>query len=133
MNRTLRPKTARPATPRPMTMPPVKETFRAWARPVRAACVVRTLASVAMRMPMLPARAENTAPMTKAMTMNQWVVGTSMDTTPRRAPATTTKTARMRYSALRKARAPSWMCLAIVLIFSSPVLWERTQRDWTNM
>ena len=71
MNNVLNPNTAKPATPSPMTMPPVKETLRPSLRLVRAACVVRTLAWVAMRMPMLPASAENTAPMTKATTMNQ--------------------------------------------------------------
>ena len=46
-------------------MPPVKETFKPSLRLVRAAWVVRTLACVAMRMPMFPASAENTAPITK--------------------------------------------------------------------
>ena len=107
MNKALSPKTAKPATPNPMTMPPVKLTFKPSLKLERAACVVRTLACVAMRMPMLPANAENTAPMTKATMMNQWVVSTMLATKPSNAPAITTKMARMRYSARRKARAPS--------------------------
>ena len=101
-------------------MPPPKLTFRAWAREVRAAWVVRTFAWVAMRMPMLPARALKTAPMTKATTMNGSVVGTMEATRPSRAPAMTTKMARMRYSAFRKAMAPSWMWVAMVAIRASP-------------
>ena len=108
-------------------MPPVKETFNPSLRLVRAAWVVRTLAWVAMRMPMFPARAENTAPITKATTMNQCVVSTMEETRPRSAPAMTTNTAKMRYSALKKANAPSWMCWAISLIRASPVLCLRTQ------
>ena len=83
-------KDSKARTPRPITMPPVKDTFKPSLKLVRAAWVVRTLACAAMRMPMLPASAENTAPITKATTMNQWVVSTMEDTRPSRAPATTT-------------------------------------------
>ena len=114
-------------------MPPVKETFKPSLKLVRAACVVRTLAWVAMRMPMFPAKAEKTAPMTKATTMNQWVVSTMAETRPKRAPATTTKMAKMRYSALKNAKAPSWMCCAISLIRAEPVSCLRTQAAWMAM
>ena len=46
-----KPNTARPETPIPMTAPPVKETFNALLRLVRAACAVRTLALVAAFIP----------------------------------------------------------------------------------
>ena len=71
MKITLRPNTARPATPNPIIVPPVKLTFRLLERLVRAASVVLTLASVAIRIPMLPATAEKTAPITNATTINQ--------------------------------------------------------------
>ena len=50
----------------PMTVPPEKATCRAWAKPVRAALVVRMLAAVATHMPNKPERAEHSAPNTKA-------------------------------------------------------------------
>ena len=52
MNSEPKPSTARPATPRPITEPPVKDTLRACFKLVRAACVVRTLALVAIFIPM---------------------------------------------------------------------------------
>ena len=45
------PNTARPATPTPITEPPVKDTFNALLKLVRAACAVRTLALVAAFIP----------------------------------------------------------------------------------
>ena len=60
------PRTANPATPSPITVPPPKEIFRASGRLVRAACVVRTLVLVAILIPIFPATAEKTAPITKA-------------------------------------------------------------------
>ena len=52
-----------------MTSPPEKETFKARASEVRAACVVRTLALVAMRIPMKPANALKMQPITKESTI----------------------------------------------------------------
>ena len=52
MNIKLNPSTANPATPKPITIPPEKETFNAFANEVRAACVVRTFALVATRIPL---------------------------------------------------------------------------------
>ncbi len=103
----LNPNTAKPATPSPMTVPPVKDTFNALDKLVFAASAVLTLASVAMRIPMFPATAENTAPMTNATTINQCVFSTSVETTASAAPEMTTKMANSRYSAFRKASAPS--------------------------
>jgi hypothetical protein len=71
MNDTLNPITAKPATPNPITVPPVKETCKALAKDVRAACVVLTFAFVAIRIPIFPAIAENNEPKTKAGTINQ--------------------------------------------------------------
>ena len=69
MNIILKPITAKPATPKPMTVPPLNDTSKAFDKLVRAACVVRTFAFVAMRIPILPATAEKTAPRTKATTI----------------------------------------------------------------
>ena len=52
MNNDPKPITAKPATPKPITVPPLKDTFKAFDKLVRAACVVRTLALVAMFIPM---------------------------------------------------------------------------------
>ena len=70
------PSTASPATPKPMTDPPVNETFSAFARLVRAACVVRTLALVAMFIPTHPAKADKKAPNTKEMAITGEEVST---------------------------------------------------------
>ena len=66
-----KPITAKPATPRPITVPPVKDTFNAFAKLVRAACVVRTLALVAIRIPMKPAKADKKAPVMNEIAMIQ--------------------------------------------------------------
>ncbi len=107
MKSTDNPNTAKPATPNPITVPPVNDTFNALERLVRAACVVLTLAAVAIRIPIFPATAEKTAPITNATTINQCVVSTKVDITPSKAPATTTKMASTRYSAFKNANAPS--------------------------
>ena len=123
MKRELMPSTARPATPSPITAPPPKETFRALEREVFAAWVVRTFALVAIFMPRNPARAEKKQPTTKPATirMLEWAAtfGTC-ERMPRPAPATTTYTPRILYSALRKAMAPSEMWDAIPDILASP-------------
>ena len=51
MNNPPNPKIAKPATPIPITEPPVKETFKALAKDVRAASAVRTFAFVATIIP----------------------------------------------------------------------------------
>lgn len=71
INKVLSPKTAKPATPKPITVPPRKDTFNACARLVRAACVVRTLALVAIFIPINPAAAEKKQPVTKDTTINK--------------------------------------------------------------
>ncbi len=70
INKPPKPKTANPATPMPITAPPVKDTFKALAREVLAACAVRTFALVATFMPIYPASAERKAPSRKEMAIN---------------------------------------------------------------
>ena len=66
MNNKVSPKTASPATPNPITVPPPKEMFKAFGKLLLAACVVLTFVFVAIFIPMLPARAEKTAPIINA-------------------------------------------------------------------
>ena len=125
-----RPKTANPATPRPMTAPPVNETDKAFAKEVRAACVVRTFALVAIFIPIHPAKALNTAPMIKAMAITQSVCAATASNSadqPNKAAAITTKTPKTRHSARKKANAPREMCPASSTIFSSPASCLLTQ------
>jgi len=107
IKKTVKPKTAKPATPSPITVPPPKEILSAFGKLVRAACVVLTLVLVAIFIPIFPAKAENTAPKTKAMTINQCVVGTIKDTAVNKAATITTNTANSLYSAFKNAKAPS--------------------------
>ena len=103
------PKTAKPATPNPITVPPPKETFRAFGKLVRAACVVLTFVFVAIFIPIFPANAEKKAPKTKATTIKICVVGTINAIPAKTRLAPNTKKANNRYSAFRKAKAPSWI------------------------
>ncbi len=129
----LKPRTANPATPSPITVPPPKDTFNAFGKLVLAASVVLLLASVAMRIPMLPATAENTAPTTNAGTIIQLVDSTIVEIQKRAAEAITTNIARSLYSALRKASAPSLMLLEMLCIFSLPGFCFLTQAIFINM
>ena len=128
-----KPRTANPATPSPITVPPPKDTFKAFGRDVLAASVVRTFASVAIRIPMFPATAENTAPTTNAGTIIQLVVSTIVEIPKRAAEAITTKMANKRYSALKNAIAPSLMLFAIPCILSSPAFCFLTHAILTSM
>ncbi len=131
IKRPLRPSTARPATPSPITEPPVKETLRALARLVFAAWAVRTLALVAMFMPIQPAKAERKAPMTKAIAIIQSLCFTSVPLQARRPPAITANTESTRHSALRKARAPREIYPAISCIRASPASCRATHNALT--
>ena len=51
MNNEPSPNTANPATPNPITLPPANDTFKALLKLVLAASVVRTLALVAIFIP----------------------------------------------------------------------------------
>ena len=106
MKSTLRPSTARPLTPKPITVPPLKLTCRPLARLVRAACVVRTLALVAMFMPIQPAKALKKAPIRKATAITQSLWGTRVPLHARSTAAIAANTPSTFHSAFRKALAP---------------------------
>ena len=74
-----------------MTEPPVKDTLRACFRLVRAACVVRTLALVAIFMPMYPASAEKNAPIRNDTAIIGLEVGTNVPDQAKTIPAITAK------------------------------------------
>ena len=102
-----------------MTEPPAKAISRALDNPVRAAWAVRTLALVATCMPMKPAKPEQKAPTTK----DRPTIGDEVSAglvTANKVATQTTKMARILYSALRKAIAPSAMWPAILRILASP-------------
>src|SRR5699024_683077 len=123
-----RPSTPKPTTPKPITEPPAKAMLRPSLRLLREACVVRTLALVATRMPIKPAKPEQKAPTTKDTATNQcevlgWAVMPSMMATQ------TTNMAITLYSAFKKAKAPFWMLEIIVTILFDPVFCFLTQDD----
>ena len=102
-----RPNTAKPATPRPITVPPRNATFIACGKLVFAASAVLTFALVAIRIPILPAKAEKTAPITKETTINNPAgIKFNADKAPKAPPAIKTKTASILYSAFKNAIAP---------------------------
>ena len=105
-----------PTTHIPITAPLRKDTFSPSFKLFCTAAAVRELALTAMLIPMKPASAEATAPQTKTTDTHQ----PSMGTTPRIIATTVTNIARMRYSLLMKARAPSLMAADICLIRSEP-------------
>ncbi len=106
MKSELSPTTARPATPRPITVPPVKLTRSACERLVRAACVVRTFALVAMFMPIQPANALKNAPMRKATAITQSLCSTKVPLHASNTAAMAAKTPSTFHSAFKKALAP---------------------------
>ncbi len=126
MKRTLSPSTPIPTTPIPITDPPVKATSRARPRLVRAAWVVRTLALVATRIPMKPARAELNAPNTKEMPTRGEEVSL-LAVKANRTATHATNTDSTLYSAFRKAIAPSAIWPAILFILSVPASCLDTQ------
>ena len=99
INNKVSPSTARPATPRPITVPPPNETASALGKLVLAASAVRAFASVAIRIPMFPAKAEKKAPNTNAGTIIQLVVSTATEIPKRATEAMITKINNKRYSA----------------------------------
>ena len=104
-----KPNTAKPATPIPITEPPVKDTFKACFKLVLAASAVRTLALVAIRIPINPARALKKAPNTNAMAILQCELWLLAPITPNKMAAIITKYVSTLYSAFKKAIAPSAM------------------------
>ncbi|CCX42075.1 unknown [Clostridium sp. CAG:1024] len=100
-----------------MTEPPENAVCSASVMPpVRAALAVRTLAFVATRIPMLPARIENPAPTRKQTAVIQL-------RRPKPIPRNTAaaKTARILYCAFKNARAPSLIAAAICCILGVPL------------
>ena len=110
-----------------MTDPPAKATCSARARPVRAAWVVRVLARMATRMPRKPASPDARAPVTKDRAMRALDSTLPMFATASSAATITTNIASTRYSALRKAMAPSEMLAPMAFIFSVPPSWRLIQ------
>src|SRR5690348_2236090 len=107
MNKPPKPNTARPVTPSPITLPPVKETFRALDKLLRAAWVVLTLALVATFIPIKPARALKKPPQINDMAMLQWLLALLYPIIPSRIAAIITKYERIFHSDFKKAIAPS--------------------------
>ena len=133
MNRRVNPRTAKPATPNPITVPPPNDTCRAFGKLVLAASAVRAFASVAIRIPMFPAKAEKIAPITNAGTISGLVVSTAIEIPYNAADAITTKIKSKRYSAFRKANAPSLIAVEISTIRSLPAFCFLTQLALINM
>ena len=129
-----RPKTPRPTTPIPITVPPANAIFKPSPRLVLAPCVVRTLALVATRMPINPARAEQTAPRMKDIAVKgELFSGFASPPKSRSSAIESTKIERMRYSALRKAIAPIEIFSAICSIRSLPGCCRPTQADFQKV
>ena len=92
-----------------------------------AASAVLAFASVAIRIPMLPAKAEKIAPMIKAGTIIILVVSTNCEIPNSASEAIITKINNNRYSAVKKARAPSLILLEMAFILSFPASCFLTQ------
>ena len=121
MNRELKPSTPNPTTPMPITEPPAKAISNALPKLVRAAWVVRTLALVATRIPIKPARPEQNAPTIKEspisgeLSLRSW-----LPLMPSSTATTNTKIASTRYSAFKNAIAPSAIAFEMRIIRSVP-------------
>ena len=98
-----------------------------------AASAVLALESVAILIPIFPAKADRMAPKIKAGTIIQLVVSTTNDIPYNATEAITTKMAKSLYSAPKKASAPSLMALEMPCIFSSPAGCFLTHAILTNM
>ena len=127
-----KPSTPSPTTPKPITEPPAKATSKALPKLVRAAFVVRTFALVATRIPMKPAKPEQSAP-----TINDnAIIGEEsgvLPLIPSKTAAISTKIARILYSALRNAIAPSAILFAITAIASVPTSCLETHADFQTV
>ena len=127
MNKPPRPKTPRPTTLIPITDPPVNATFKAEAKLVRAALVVRLLALVATFIPKYPANPEATAPTINEIEINALESARPEFANPNKTATTKTKIDRIRYSAFKKAMAPSAIFAPIDFIRSVPSSWPMIQ------
>ena len=101
---------------------------------MRAAWAVRTLARVAVRIPTQPAAPLHSAPATNASAVqgDESARPSSAYPTSSSTVTTATKTARIVYSRLRKAVAPSAMLAAIARISSVPSSARPTRRAVQN-
>src|SRR4030042_4604363 len=109
-----------PTTIMPVTEPPLNATFSAAASPLYAACVVRTLDRTVTIIPIYPANAEPTAPITKPIAVH---LPRKNNSTVITAPTIATDV----YSRLRKAVAPSRTASEIACMHSLPLSCLRTQ------
>ena len=119
------PRTPNPTTPKPITAPPEKAISRAFPSECLAASVVLTFAFVATFIPIKPASAEQIAPRINEIETNQLVPSFSPFRANKR-EVKKTKTAKILYSAFRKAIAPSEIFFAILSIFSEPTSFDVT-------
>ena len=103
-----------------MTEPPVNAVCSAATSLHCAACAVRALDAVALRMPMNPASSDSAAPQTKLTDTRQPMDGSSRNSSASAATNSTT----MPYSLFKNAMAPSRMNPAIsaTFVFSMRVL-----------
>ena len=129
INNTLNPNTPKDTTPIPITAPPEKATSRALFKEVLAALVVLTLALVAIRIPIKPAKADKKAPTTKDKATRPLEFSSEFPLKIKRTATANTKIDNTLYSAFKKAMAPSAIFLAIVAIFSDPTSCLLTQPD----
>ena len=128
------PKTANPATPNPITVPPLNATFIALGKLVFAASAVLTFAFVAILIPIFPAKAEKTAPITNETTINIPAgIKLVADNAPKAAPAINTNTANILYSAFKNANAPLAIYPDSFVIFSFPAGCLLTHDDRNNI
>ena len=109
-----------PTTPSPITDPPAKAIASPSPRLLRAAWVVRTLALVATRMPIKPAKAEQNAPPTNETATRGWLFSETKPPASKSNATLPTNIASTLYSARKKAIAPTAMASAICCIFSVP-------------
>ena len=116
-----------------MTVPPPKDTCKAFGRLVFAASAVLAFASVAILIPIFPAKAEKAAPRMKAGTIIQLVVSTKIEIPYSAIEATATKINNSLYSAFKKASAPSLIAVEISTIRSLPAFCFLTQLALINI
>ena len=104
------PRRPKPPTESPITAPPLYETAKAaGCPPLLAAIAVLPLAEVAALIPENPAPTDARAPAKNAIVVS----GSPPFKNQRSTPTTITKIPRTRYSAFRKAIAPS--CISLVI------------------
>ena len=98
----------------------MKATFKASARLLRAALVVRLLAFVATLIPRNPAKPEANAPTTNDKDINALESVLPAFAIPSKSATTTINIPNIRYSAFKNAIAPSAILLPINTIRSVP-------------